>query len=363
MNLNRFSRAAVTLCAAICLGTPVNAQPATDPYSIVKMADGVYGFVWADQSGPEPNMLIVVNDEDVLLVDSSMYPSDARAVVNEIRKLTPKPVRYLVNTHWHDDHLFGNSVIQEAWPDVRIIAHANTRIDATSKAFGSSPKVLKDNTALIEKYRTMLKTNTGSDGQSLTEERRKRVERAIEVYSKYVREVQTVKAVLPNLTFEDKLILHTGGRTIELRYLGRGNTRGDVIVYLPKERILATGDLVVSPIPFGIQSYYADWIDTLGKLQKIDAQTLFLGHGQAQQDWQHVGTLQNLLTDLVTRVTSEIKKGSTLEEIKKTVTLADWKNKLAGDNADLGRAFDTYFVQPAVERTYHQVKGNPEGFS
>ena len=268
-----------------------------------------------------------------------------------------------MNTHWHDDHLFGNSVIQEAWPDVRIIAHANTRIDATSKAFGSSPKVLKDNTALIEKYRTMLKTNTGSDGQPLTEERRKRVERAIEVYSKYVREVQTVKAVLPNLTFEDELILHTGGRTIELRYLGRGNTRGDVIVYLPKERILATGDLVVSPIPFGIQSYYADWIDTLGKLQKIDAQTLFLGHGQAQQDWQHVGTLQNLLTDLVTRVTAEIKKGSTLEEIKKTVTLADWKNKLAGDNADLGRAFDAYFVQPAVERTYHQVKGNPEGFS
>ena len=67
----------------------------------------------------------------------------------------------------------------------------------------------------------MLKTNTGLDGQPLTEERRKWVERAIEVYSKDVREVQTVKAVLPNLTFEDELILHTGGRTIELRYLGR----------------------------------------------------------------------------------------------------------------------------------------------
>ena len=89
-----------------------------------------------------------------------------------------------------------------------------------------------------------------------------------------------------------------------------------MIVYVPKERILATGDLVVSPISFGIQSYYADCIETLGKLQKIDAQTLFLGHGKAQHDWQYVGTLQNLLTDSVTRVTAEIKKGSTLEEIK-----------------------------------------------
>jgi len=339
------------------------AQPATEPYAIVKLAEGVYAFVWDDQSGPEPNMLIVVNDDDVLLVDSGMYPSSARAVVGEIRKLTPKPVRYLVNTHWHDDHLFGNSVIQDAWPDVRIVAHANTRIDAPAKGFASTPKVIEDRTALIEKYQTMLKTNTGPDGQTLTDERRKRVERAIEVYSKYVREVQTVKAVLPNVTFEDELILHAGNRTIELRYLGRGNTRGDVIVYLPKERIVATGDLVVAPIPFGIQSYYADWIETLGKLQKIDAQTLFLGHGRAQHDWQHVATLRTLLSDLVTRVTAEVKKGATIEEVKKTVTLADWKKTLAGDNADLGRAFDAYFVQPAVERTYLQVKGNPEGFS
>ena len=184
MQVSRFFPITVLACVTFFVGTAGAAQSTTDPYAIVRIADGVYGFVWADQSGPEPNMLIVINDEDVLLVDSSMYPSDARAVVSEIRKLTPKPVRYLVNTHWHDDHLFGNSVIQETWPDVRIIAHANTRIDATSKAFGSTPKVLADRTALIEKYRTMLKTNTGPDGQPLIEERRKRVE-AIAAYSKY----------------------------------------------------------------------------------------------------------------------------------------------------------------------------------
>jgi hypothetical protein len=73
--------------------------------------------------------------------------------------------------------------------------------------------------------------------------------------------------------------------------------------------------------------------------------------------------LRTLLCDLVTRVTAEVKNGATIEEVKRSVTLTDWKKTLAGDNADLGRAFDAYFVQPAVERTYHQVKGNPEGFS
>ena len=157
MSLNRWIGAIAAMFLVLFFATALGAQSATEPYSIVKMAEGVYGFAWDDQAGPEPNMLIVVNDDDVLLVDSSMYPSSARAVVSEIRKLTPKPVRYLVNTHWHDDHLFGNSVIQEAWPDVRIIAHANTRIDATSKAFGSTPKVLEDRIALIDKYRTMLR--------------------------------------------------------------------------------------------------------------------------------------------------------------------------------------------------------------
>jgi glyoxylase-like metal-dependent hydrolase (beta-lactamase superfamily II) len=361
MAISITKRISAPLVTVMCLTGFATGHAQQDSYSVVKLADGVYGLVWAEDVNPEPNVLIVVNDEDVLLTDSSMYPSTARTIVAEIRKITPKPVRYLVNTHWHDDHLFGNSVIQEAWPDVRIIAHPNTRIDATSRAFGSIPKDIENNQALVEKYRTMLETNKGPDGQPLTDERRKRVRRAIDVYTTYVREVQTVKMVLPNVTFEDELIIHSGSRTIELRYLGRGNTRGDVVVYLPKERILATGDLVVSPIPFGILSYYSDWIETLGKLQKLDVQTLFLAHGQIQHDWQYVGTLQSLLTDLVTRVTSEVKNGSTLEQIQKAVTLADWKKRLAGDDDELGRAFDAFFVQPAVERTYHQVKGDPDG--
>ena len=369
MNLNRFSRAVVTLCAAICFGTPVNAQPATDPYSIVKMADGVYGFVRADQkSGPEPNLLIVVNDEDVLLVDSRCTVH-ARAVVGEIRKLTPKPVRYVVNTHWHDDQCRKQRIL-ETFPAVEFIAHTNTRTDITETGLrgGGQPE---DHRAVRGDVRVKIRKalDTGKTvwtGKELTDERRQLgspgfCRSSTASNSPRSRPVHA-RGAQPS-TFEDELMLHRGGRTIELRHLGRGNTRGDVVVWLPKERILATGDLVVSPIPFGIQWSYADWIETLSKLQKTDAQTLFLGHGHAQQDWQHVGTLQNLLTNLVARVTAEIKKGSTLEEIKKTVTLADWKNKLAGDNADLGRAFDAYFVQPAVERTYHQVKGNPEGFS
>ena len=135
--------------------------PASSEYEVVKLADGVYGFMWkAVPISPEPNVLIVVNDDDVLVVDADMFPSSAKTIVQEIRKLTPKPVRYLVNTHWHDDHVFGNATFKEAWPGVHVIAHVNTRIDAADQAFAAIPKDIESNRALLAKYKGSCGTAT-----------------------------------------------------------------------------------------------------------------------------------------------------------------------------------------------------------
>lgn len=328
-----------------------------DAYDVVKFADGVYGFVWREQPfHPEPNVLIVVNDEDVLVVDSSMLPSTAR-IIGEIRKLTPKPVRYLVNTHWHDDHVFGNGVFRETWPNVQIVSHVNTRTDAAAQAFGAIRTDVENNKATLAKFQEYLRTGKGSDGTPLTEERRRRAEATMRLLEKYGAEIPHVKESLPDLTFDGSLTLQSGARTIRIEYLGRGNTRGDVVVYLPNEKIVASGDLVVAPVPFGIGSYYAEWADTLAKLQQLDASTILIGHGAVQHDWSAAARVQRLLTDLVGRVKTEIAAGASLEAVQKTVTLDDWKKELAGDDALAQRAFDAYFVKPAVERAYRQAKG------
>jgi cyclase len=329
-----------------------------DAYDVVKFADGVYGLVWSEKPfHPEPNVLIVINDEDVLVVDSSMLPSTAKTIVSEIRKLTPKPVRYLVNTHWHDDHVFGNSVFRDAWPGLQVISHVNTRTDAAKLAFGAIKTDLENNKATIARFEEYLRTNTGSDGTTLTPERRRRAEATLRMLKKYRDEVPHVKESLPDLTFTGSLTLQAGSRTIRIEHLGRGNTRGDVVVYLPQEKIVASGDLVVAPVPFGILSYYAEWVETLGKLQQLDASTILIGHGPVQHDWGAAARVQRLLTDLVARVKTEIARGATLEAVQKTVTLEDWKTELAGDDPLAQRAFDAYFVQPAVERAYRQAKG------
>jgi cyclase len=343
------------------------AMHAAEPkkYEVQKLAEGVHALVWNEPLADpiESNALIVVNDEDVLVVDSSLFPSTARLVIGEIRKLTPKPVRYVVNTHWHDDHVLGNLAYREAFPAVEFIAHTNTRTDIAEQVYAAQPKLIERYRDDLVKIRRALETGKTSRGEDVTPERRKLFESYIPLLERYLAEIGPVNArpVLPDVTFEDHLTIHRGGRTIELRHLGRGNTRGDVVVWLPQEKILATGDLVVGPIPFGIGSYYRDWIVTLGVLRDIPAQTIFLSHGPVQRDRTYLDSVRALLQSLVSEVEAEVKRGATLEEVQQKVTLAEWKTKLAGDDVDKQRAFDAFFVTPAVERTYKQEKGEGEG--
>jgi cyclase len=164
----------------------------------------------------------------------------------------------------------------------------------------------------------------------------------------------------PTLTFVDGLVLQRRDRTIEIRWLGRGNTRGDTIVILPKERIAASGDLVVYPVPFGILSYYNEWRDTLAKLDALPVDALFPGHGPLMRDRTYLRQVQSLVGALVDRVKAAIASGATLEATKAQVTLEDWKKTVAGDDPVKQRAFDAFFVQPAVERTWRQLKGEPD---
>lgn len=133
-----------------------------------------------------------------------------------------------------------------------------------------------------------------------------------------------------------------------------------VVVFLPKERIVATGDLLVHPSPFGIGSYYEEWIATLGKLDALPVDVLFPGHGSIQRDPGYLHTIQGLLRGFLDEVRAAVASGATLEQTQERVTLAAWQEKIAGDDPAKQRAFTAFFVQPAVERAWRQAKGEPD---
>jgi glyoxylase-like metal-dependent hydrolase (beta-lactamase superfamily II) len=365
MSCSCHRRIAVVAAASLALLAargPADRGVPPKPYDIVTLADGVYGFVWSNpvQDPIESNALFIVNDHDVVVVDAGILPSSAKRMAAALRRLTPKPVRYVINTHWHDDHHQGNEVYRDLWPGVEFIAHRDTRTDIFAKTYAPRAEVLANMKQENERYARWAASGKDDDGKPIDERRRARMREIADVYAPAIAEIGMLRDTPPDLTLVDRLVLHRGKRTIDLRWLGRGNTRGDIVVFLPQERIVATGDLLVRPIPFGIGSYYRDWIATLARLDSLAADVLFLGHGAPLRDRTYLHEIQGLLTALVTRVDSAVAAGATIEETRKQVTLSDWKQKLAGEDRQLQGGFDAVFVTPAVGRAWQQAKGEPD---
>jgi glyoxylase-like metal-dependent hydrolase (beta-lactamase superfamily II) len=332
------------------------------PYDIVPIGAGIYGFMWRDPMADpiQGNALFIINDRDVVVVDTALLPSTARVMAAELRKLTPKPVRYVINTHWHDDHHGGNAVYRELWPDVQIVGHRETRRDIIERTYAVRPKTLSDMLATADRYERWAATGKDDEGKPLEERRRVRAGEIAALDRAIVPELKTIREAPPDLTFTDRLTLYCGERTIEIRFLGLGNTRGDTVIVLPKERIAASGDLVVYPIPFMFGSYHEEWIRTLDALDVLPVDTLVPGHGPLFRDRTYLRQVRGLLQALVDRVKTSVAAGATLEQTQQQVTLQDWRSTFAGDDPRKQRAFDNFVLQPAVERMWRQARGEPD---
>lgn len=204
----------------------------------VQIADGIYQFITsADGYVPNGNSVVVVNENDVLVFDTFTRPSTARLVVAEIRKITSKPVRYVVNSHWHPDHWSGNEVYAEQFPGVEFIATEQTRQIMLNVA-NAWPALY---TAQLRKdeaeFAKELSTNQQSDGTPLTPAQRSKDEALMQRDREYVAEALKVHRTYPTFTYGDTFTLYHGGREFRLMSMV-GDAAGTTVMYLPKERIL-----------------------------------------------------------------------------------------------------------------------------
>jgi cyclase len=329
-------------------------------FETTRLADGVYTFVFDNPLGPavDGTALVIINDADVVVVDAQNTPSAARAVLGEIRKLTRNPVRYVVTTHWHGDHWQGNQVYQEAFPDVEFIAHVNTRDDIEKLAkptFDQSR--LKDIPNGLTELETRYATAIRRDGKPYTRADSVFMQEQISLYRWIIPAIRDMRVIEPTLTFTDSLVLHRGKRTIDIRYLGRGNTRGDIVVWLPNERVLATGDLLVNPVPYSFGSFLGDWVKTLGAVRAFPAAVIVPGHGALQRDHAYLDLFVSLLQSTLDQSRAAVAKGLDLAATRKVVDLDSLRLKFTGGDVARTRAFNGYFTEPAVERAWLEARG------
>lgn len=347
--------------------TPLLADSTTTSIrTVAHLAEGVYAIRHPDAPDgfPQGNTTVIIGERDVMVVDACYLPSSAREDLAQIRQWTNKPVKYLVNTHWHYDHTMGNGVYAEEFPSITIVAHTETR----RQMAGYNPGWFERFPSRADNFKKAIESGKDINGRALSEEDKKEYAKAADGVALVHKEYQHLVDRVPNLSFDHTLSIDLGGREVEIRHLGRGNTAGDVVVYLPKERILATGDLLDHPVPYLGGGYPFDQVKTLRAMASMDVETYVPGHGDVLRGQDGKAYL-NLVIEFISVVSEQVSRevhrvGSgprKLEEVReavhKAIDMDAWRRKFAGDHKSDGDFFDSFSVQGIVTAAYAQVWG------
>jgi glyoxylase-like metal-dependent hydrolase (beta-lactamase superfamily II) len=211
---------------------------------LTKLADNVYSYADVKNGSPAnsfaANAGIVIGRDGILVVDTLISAKEAKRFIGDIRKVTDKEIKYVVDTHYHLDHAFGNC--EFATLGATIISQENDRKNLEKKGAAA----LKN-----------------AKGYGLSDE-----------------DLAGTAISLPTISFTDRMTIDLGGERVELIFVGASHTEGSTLVYLPERKILFTGDILFTDFhPFMGEGDVAGWVKSLDFILSLDVTTIIPGHG------------------------------------------------------------------------------------
>ena len=285
--------------------------------SFVELGEGAYAYT----AEGDPNTGIVIGDDSVMVIDTQATPVMAQDVIRRIREVTDKPIKYVVMSHYHAVRVLGAS----AYRPEHIIASQDTY------------------DLIVERGEADMKSE-------------------IERFPRLFRSVESIPGLTwPTLVFKESLTLWMGTLEVNILQLGRGHTKGDTVVWLPKQKILFSGDLVeYGATPYAGDAYLRDWPHTLDRLRALEPEKLVPGRGDALVTPEQVeaglkGT-QDFITQMFDSVRAGAQAGKPLRDVYKA-TYSQLRPKFGNwvifDHCmpfDVSRAYDeaTQYPDPRI---------------
>ena len=266
-----------------------------------KLAPGVHFATGAGPVFTLSNALVIEDDTGVTVVDSHVTPAATRALIAAMKTITSKPITTVINTHYHFDHAHGNLAFPAG---VTIIGHEFTRAklagdpmnERTYKFFS---KLFADNAVAMKKQVAEVKDPTAKAS----------LEEQATAMANFVRDDKETRPVPPTVTLNDRMTLYRGAREIQLLFLGRGHTGGDIVVFLPKERIVFTGDLLLQGPSYMGDAYLDEWVATIDKVKALEFDVVVPGHGEPFKDRASIDAFQAYMRDTWTQAVEMRAKG------------------------------------------------------
>jgi cyclase len=297
------------------------AAPADDKlFDLQKAADGVYFAMARPQAMINCNAAVFVRSKDVVVVDAHSKPSAAAALVGQIkRELTDKPVRYVINTHFHWDHTQGDHAYRQTGGKVDFIATNATRQLMSELAIARMKASLEEVPQQIDKMQQRAASSSSAAEKAFCADQVRQMQ-------SYQAELKDYPLELPTITFDDSYQLRDPAFDLHLEFHGHAHTAGDVFVFCPQQRALATGDASHGWLPNLGDGFPHAWPATIDKVMRADFKYVLGGHGPMQSDRGVMTNQRNYIEELTGKVEQGKRDGLTVEEMQKRFTVASLRS-------------------------------------
>jgi glyoxylase-like metal-dependent hydrolase (beta-lactamase superfamily II) len=336
-------------------------------YSWQNLAPDVWAGIRMDpfELPQEGNSVFIVTDQGVVLFDAGGAPVMGEAIVAKVRSVTDKPITHVIISHWHGDHMRGLHAIQASFPHVQIFSHPHTRdfIVATQdkwlkRRVGMVPNILKSLNEAISK-------NQDLAGRPLVDQEKAWLQKGLAITDQLDRENKRTTYVIPDATFEERMTLYMGGKEIQFLHPGNAHTAGDIMMWLPQEKIVATGDIVTAPIPLMPSPYTNVYVDVLNQIKALGFETLVPGHGPVEVDSQYIDLLVETIQTVSTQMKSLVEQGLSEEDAIARIDFSHVEKRFTHGDPFLTNRFHDYVSSLALPKAAFLVasgKGPEEVF-
>ena len=289
-------------------------------FDLQKAADGVFFAQARPQTVINCNAAVFVRSKDVVVVDAHSKPSAAASLIRQIRsEITDKPVRYVINTHFHWDHMQGNHAYKQTDSQVDIIATEATKQNMSQYSMDRLKGSLDEMSKQIESLRDR-------EAKASSAAEKAFCEGEISHIQAYQAEMKDFTLELPTITFDKTHLLADSAYDLHLEWHGRSHTSGDVFVFCPQRRAIATGDASHCWVPNIGDGYPRQWPGTIDEVAKAEFDYVLGGHGPMQHSRGVMMSQRNYIEELTERVAGGKDAGQSLDEMQKTITVASLRS-------------------------------------
>lgn len=334
-----------SLCFALAACSPGSARDeasVTDlavesaQYELVRVAPGVFATVAKPEFDPSAfsASMIVVRGDGVLLVDSRGGPGEALELLAQVRAITDAPVRWLVNTHWHEDHVGGNQVFRDSFPDLMIVGGRHSVNDVRERAQERLEERLARVAGRVVAAESALAALRTTEGDTAGARQRAELADRVDRLSRYHAELREIVLVPPNVEVEDEWRLErTAGSSDEVRVisLGPAHTDGDVVIHLPGLEVLAPGDLLEEGLPWYGDGDPAGWAGALARISHMSFSRLLLSHGHVHTDRSLLSLQQRFVAAAVGAARAAGEAGIGVEAAMRGAGLDEYRDAMTAE--------------------------------